>query len=142
MQPEASQRERPRNRQQRWHRQPEQPWCRQPGRRSGQPEQRELQAQAAVAVERGRIARELHDVVAHHMSLIAVRAETAPYRLSDLSESARAEFGSLTDVAREALTEMRRLLGVLRQDQPAGLAPQPQLADLPVMLDHAVGIHA
>ena len=71
------------------------------------------------------------------MSLIAVRAETAPYRLSDLSEPVRAEFGSLSDVAREALTEMRRLLGVLRQDQPAGLAPQPQVSELSALVDAA-----
>ena len=94
-------------------------------------------ARRAVLEERTRIARELHDVVAHHMSLIAVRAETAPYRLSDLPESARAEFGSLSAAAREALADMRRLLGVLRHDQPAGLAPQPQLSDLPVLVDAA-----
>jgi len=94
-------------------------------------------AQRAVLEERARIARELHDVVAHHMSLIAVRAETAPYRLPGLPEAARAEFGSLSEVAREALTEMRRLLGVLRHDQPAALAPQPQLADLPALIDAA-----
>jgi signal transduction histidine kinase len=94
-------------------------------------------ARRAVLEERTRIARELHDVVAHHLSLIAVQAETAPYRLGDLPEPARAEFGSLSEVAREALTEMRRLLGVLRQDQPAGLAPQPQLTDLPVLVDTA-----
>src|SRR5580693_5250549 len=92
-------------------------------------------ARRAVLEERTRIARELHDVVAHHMSLIAVQAETAPYRLSDLPESALAAFGLLSDVAREALAEMRRLLGVLREDQPAGLAPQPQLADLPALVD-------
>jgi signal transduction histidine kinase len=94
-------------------------------------------AQRAVLEERTRIARELHDVVAHHMSLVAVRAETAPYRLADLPESARAEFGSLSAVAREALAEMRRLLGVLRYDQPADLAPQPELADLPSLIDTA-----
>jgi signal transduction histidine kinase len=94
-------------------------------------------AQRAVLEERARIARELHDVVAHHMSLIAVRAETASYRLPGLPEAARAEFGSLSEVAREALTEMRRLLGVLRDDQPAALAPQPQLADLPALVDAA-----
>jgi signal transduction histidine kinase len=94
-------------------------------------------AQRAVLEERARMARELHDVVAHHMSLIAVRAETAPYRLPGLSETARAEFGALSEVAREALTEMRRLLGVLRHDQPAALAPQPQLADLPALIDAA-----
>jgi signal transduction histidine kinase len=94
-------------------------------------------ARRAVLEERTRIARELHDVVAHHMSLIAVRAETAPYRLTGLSESAQAEFSSLSEVAREALAEMRRLLGVLRHDQPAALAPQPRLADLPALVDAA-----
>ena len=94
-------------------------------------------ARRAVLEERTRIARELHDVVAHHMSLIAVRAETAPYRLTGLTDSAQAEFSSLSEVAREALAEMRRLLGVLRYDQPAALAPQPQLADLPALVDAA-----
>jgi signal transduction histidine kinase len=94
-------------------------------------------ARRAVLEERTRIARELHDVVAHHMSLIAVRAETAPYRLAGLPEPARAEFGSLSEEAREALADMRRLLGVLRHDQPAALAPQPRLADLPALVDAA-----
>ena len=94
-------------------------------------------ARRAVLEERARIARELHDVVAHHLSLIAVRAETAPYRLPGLPGPARAEFGSLSEVAREALTEMRGLLGVLRHDQPAELAPQPELADLPSLVDSA-----
>jgi len=94
-------------------------------------------ARGAVLEERTRIARELHDVVAHHLSLLAVRAESAPYRLRDLDEPARAEFGSLSEVAREALTDMRRLLGVLRHDQPADLAPQPELADLPSLVDTA-----
>jgi glucose-6-phosphate-specific signal transduction histidine kinase len=94
-------------------------------------------ARRAVLEERTRIARELHDVVAHHMSLIAVRAESAPYRLPALPEPVAAEFGSLSQEAREALAEMRRLLDVLRHDQPAGLAPQPQLADLPALVDAA-----
>jgi signal transduction histidine kinase len=94
-------------------------------------------ARRAVLEERTRVARELHDVVAHHLSLIAVRAETAPYRLTGLPEPARAEFGALSEVARDALTEMRRLLGVLRHDQPADIAPQPELADLPVLVDTA-----
>jgi len=94
-------------------------------------------ARLAALEERTRIARELHDVVAHHMSLIAVRAETAPYRLSDLPDSARAEFGALSAAAREALADMRRLLGVLRHDQPAVLAPQPQLSDLHILVEAA-----
>lgn len=93
----------------------------------------------AVLEERTRIARELHDVVAHHMSLIAVRTESAPYRLGDLPASALAEFGALSEVAREALADMRRLLGVLRHDPPAGLAPQPRLTDLPALIDAARG---
>jgi signal transduction histidine kinase len=95
------------------------------------------QARRAVLVERAKIARELHDVVAHHMSLIAVRAETAPYRLAGLPGPVAEEFGSLSEAAREALADMRRLLGVLRDDQPASRSPQPQLADLPVLIDTA-----
>ncbi|MEU5724928.1 histidine kinase [Micromonospora sp. NPDC047738] len=92
----------------------------------------------AVLEERTRIARELHDVVAHHMSMIAVQAETAPYRLGDLPEPARAEFAAVAGSAREALTDMRRLLGVLRSEA-AGPAttPQPDLADLPAMVETA-----
>ncbi len=91
----------------------------------------------AVLEERARIARELHDVVAHHMSLMAVRAESAPHRLGELPDPVRAEFGALSESAREALTDMRRLLGVLRSDQPAARAPQPGLPDLPGLVDTA-----
>jgi signal transduction histidine kinase len=99
---------------------------------AGQAERAELeQARRAVLEERARIARELHDVVAHHLSLIAVRAESAPFRLTGLGGSVAAEFGSLSGAAREALVDMRRLLGVLRAEGPAARAPQPQLADVP-----------
>jgi signal transduction histidine kinase len=94
-------------------------------------------ARRAALEERTRIARELHDVVAHHLSLIAVKAESAPYRLGELAEPVQGEFGSLSQVAREALTEMRRLLGVLREDDAARLTPQPQLTDLPTLVNTA-----
>jgi len=94
-------------------------------------------ARRAVLEERAKIARELHDVVAHHLSLIAVRADAAPYRLAGLAGEARAEFGDLGETAREAMTEMRRLLGVLRTGQAAEHAPQPQFADLPELIDAA-----
>jgi signal transduction histidine kinase len=94
-------------------------------------------ARRAALEERTRIARELHDVVAHHLSLIAIKAESAPYRLGELAEPVHEEFGSLSEVARGALTEMRRLLGVLREDEPARLAPQPELSDLPALVDTA-----
>ncbi|WP_205328607.1 sensor histidine kinase [Glycomyces sp. YM15] len=81
--------------------------------------------------ERTRIARELHDIVAHHMSVITVQSSTAEYRLADLSEEAKAEFRSISGQARESLAEMRRLLGVLRSEDEAGArAPQPGPAAL------------
>jgi signal transduction histidine kinase len=102
-------------------------------------------ARRTVLEERTRIAREMHDVVAHHMSMIAVQAETAPYRLPDLPESARAEFTSMAMAARQALTDMRRLLGVLRsEDSERLVAPQPGLADIPELVTGAqrAGVHA
>ncbi|MFC9944317.1 sensor histidine kinase [Streptomyces pratensis] len=85
-------------------------------------------AQRTLLEERTRIARELHDVVAHHMSVITVQADSAPYRISGLSEEAQAEFASIAAGARESLAEMRRLLSVLRSDGSRGeLAPQPGL---------------
>ncbi|MFJ3787782.1 sensor histidine kinase [Kitasatospora sp. NPDC090091] len=84
----------------------------------------------ALLEERSRIGRELHDVVAHHMSLIAVRAETAPYRLPDVSAEVREEFRAVSGAARDALTDMRRLLGLLRGDGSVERMPQPELAQL------------
>ncbi|MFD4942825.1 sensor histidine kinase [Streptomyces sp. NPDC058239] len=85
-------------------------------------------AQRTLLEERTRIARELHDVVAHHMSVITVQADSAPYRISGLPEEAREEFGAIAASARESLTEMRRLLAVLRSDGTEGeRAPQPGL---------------
>jgi signal transduction histidine kinase len=100
-------------------------------------EARQHRERSVVLEERARIAREMHDVVAHHMSMIAVQAETAPYRIAGLPDSAQAEFAALSQAAREALTDMRRLLGVLRSaDEPQRL-PQPGLADLPALIDSA-----
>lgn len=88
-------------------------------------------ARRAVLEERTRIAREMHDVVAHHMSMIAVRAETAPYRVGELSDPAKEELATIADAAREALTDMRRLLGVLRAEQDeVPRAPQPGFAEV------------
>ncbi|MET8311198.1 histidine kinase [Micromonospora sp. NPDC005173] len=96
------------------------------------------QERRAVLEERTRIAREMHDVVAHHMSLIAVQAETAPYRLTDVPAPAAAEFAAIAGSARAALTDMRRLLGVLRSESNGPqTAPQPDLADLGAMVDAA-----
>jgi signal transduction histidine kinase len=95
-------------------------------------------ARRAVLEERTRIAREMHDVVAHHMSMIAVQAETAPFRMPDLSEPVRVELAGIATAARTALTDMRRLLGVLRADDAEALrAPQPGLADVPELAETA-----
>jgi signal transduction histidine kinase len=88
-----------------------------------------LQDQAAMG-ERARIARELHDVVAHHVSAIAVQAESARLTTAGLPEEGRRHFEAIGQMARDALTEMRRLLGVLREDAniDATRDPQPSLA--------------
>ena len=86
----------------------------------------------AVMGERARIARDLHDVVAHHVSAIAVQAETARLTVEGLPEEGRTHLEAIGRTARDALAEMRRLLGVLREDA-AGQAerdPQPGLARL------------
>jgi signal transduction histidine kinase len=90
--------------------------------------------------ERARISRELHDVVAHHISMIAVQAETARLTTPGLPATGAQRLSSIGDTARAALTEMRRLLGVLREDtggQPAELRPQPGLRQLNELIDEA-----
>ncbi|MFJ8146309.1 sensor histidine kinase [Streptomyces sp. NPDC096048] len=89
--------------------------------------------------ERARIARELHDVVAHHMSVITVQADTAAYRIDGLPPHVQEEFSSIAATARESLGEMRRLLGVLRNEEAHGeLAPQPGLTRIGQMVEATV----
>ncbi|GAA3901972.1 sensor histidine kinase [Microbacterium invictum] len=86
--------------------------------------------------ERARIARELHDVVAHSLSVIQVQASTARYRLPGLPDEAVRELDDIAANARASLTEMRRLLGVLRtEDQAAELAPQQGIDDIAALVD-------
>jgi signal transduction histidine kinase len=101
---------------------------------------RYLSEREVLARERASIARELHDVVAHHVSMIAVRAGTAPYAIGGLPESGQEAFSEIAAQARTALTELRVVLGVLRD--PARLseaAPQPRMADLEGLLDRVRG---
>jgi signal transduction histidine kinase len=95
------------------------------------------QARRALLEERARIGRELHDVVAHHMSLIAVQAETAPYRLGGVGEPVANELAAISAAARSGLTEMRRLLGVLRNGEDAARAPQPRIEQISDLVDSA-----
>jgi signal transduction histidine kinase len=90
--------------------------------------------------ERARIARELHDIVAHHISIVAVQAETARLTTPGLPDAGARQLSAIGDTARTALSEMRRLLGVLREDaaaEPADRRPQPDLSQLNVLVDEA-----
>ncbi|GAB3585945.1 histidine kinase [Leifsonia lichenia] len=91
-----------------------------------------------LAEERTRIARELHDVVAHGMSAIQVQASSARYRIPSLSEEAAEEFDDLAATARAAMGEMRRLLGVLRsEDTAVETAPQPGVGEVAALVSRA-----
>jgi signal transduction histidine kinase len=92
-------------------------------------------ARQAVLEERSRIARELHDVVAHHMSMIAIQAEAAPYKEPGLPEQTLRTFTAIRAASTTALTEMRRVIGLLREeDENAERAPQPGIDRIPEMV--------
>ncbi|MEO7071327.1 MAG: sensor histidine kinase [Nostocoides sp.] len=98
--------------------------------------QREEHARLAVQSERGRIARELHDTVAHAVSVMVLHAGAVRSRLPEGLESERAALGQAEDTGRQAISELRRLLGVLRDDDGrSGTEPQPTLAGLDRLLD-------
>ncbi|MGZ6645331.1 MAG: sensor histidine kinase, partial [Solirubrobacteraceae bacterium] len=97
------------------------------GERQLEEQERRHSGERALLEERQRIARELHDVVAHHMSVIAIQAEAAPYKIADPPPELVESFGDIRASALAGLAELRRVLGVLRtggQDT----APQPGLA--------------
>ncbi|GES31823.1 two-component sensor histidine kinase [Streptomyces angustmyceticus] len=91
--------------------------------------------------ERALIARELHDVVAHHMSVIAIQAEAAPYRVKDTPPELATSFSTIRENAVAALAELRRILGVVRSEDPDAFvehdpeAPQPTLAGLDALYE-------
>jgi signal transduction histidine kinase len=95
-------------------------------------------ARQAVLEERSRIARELHDVVAHHMSMIAIQAEAAPLKIPDLPPAAQETLAAIRGAAREALGETRRVVGLLRNgDELPERVPQPGLARLDDLVEAA-----
>ncbi|MEU6883031.1 sensor histidine kinase [Streptomyces sp. NPDC046712] len=100
----------------------------------------EERARRTVLEERGRIARELHDVVAHHMSVISIQAQVAPHLVENPSAELRENLAGIRQNAVEALTELRRVLGVLRAEDAAAdavrHAPQPTLDRLDELLDN------
>jgi signal transduction histidine kinase len=100
--------------------------------------ERDQQAEIATAAERARIARDLHDAVAHGLSIIVIQAQAASgaldKRSTDGRTTARTALDAIEETGRDSLAEMRRLLGLSRADQ-AGLAPLPGPADLPALVD-------
>ncbi|MFD7081329.1 sensor histidine kinase [Streptomyces sp. NPDC002181] len=103
----------------------------------------EERARRTLLEERSRIARELHDVVAHHMSVISIQAQVAPHLVENPSEELKENLSGIRENALEALTELRRVLGVLRSEQPDDPAnphhPQPTLAELDGLVDNVRG---
>ncbi|MFG2990989.1 histidine kinase [Streptomyces sp. NPDC048257] len=103
----------------------------------------EERARRTLLEERSRIARELHDVVAHHMSVISIQAQVAPHLVENPSEELKENLAGIRGNALEALTELRRVLGVLRSEQPDDPAnlqhPQPTLAELDGLVDNVRG---
>ncbi|CAL9469442.1 hypothetical protein SUDANB13_02782 [Streptomyces sp. enrichment culture] len=100
--------------------------------------EREAQAKVAVAAERARIARELHDVVAHNVSVMVVQADGAAYVLDAAPDQAKKALETISTTGRQALAEMRRLLGVLRtgEHQEAGeYVPQPGLQQIEDLIE-------
>jgi len=97
--------------------------------------EREEQAQLAVAEERGRIARELHDVIAHAVSVIVVQAQAGPHLVDD-QQRVLDVFRAIESSGRDALVELRRLLGILRSDdEQLAIGPQPGLGSLQSLVE-------
>ncbi|MFD7500033.1 histidine kinase [Streptomyces sp. NPDC059850] len=104
--------------------------------------EREAQSKVAVAAERARIARELHDVVAHNVSVMVVQADGAAYVLDASPDQARQALETISGTGRQALAEMRRLLGVLRTGEPgeaSDYVPQPDVEQIDELVEQARG---
>lgn len=99
--------------------------------------ERDQQAVIAAAAERQRIAREMHDVVAHSLSVIVVQADGGRYAAEQDPDAAKRVLETIAASSRSALAEMRRLLGLLREDDGSGgLAPQPGVPDIDALVDN------
>lgn len=92
-------------------------------------------AAEAAAAERTRIARDMHDILAHAVSLIVVQAEAGGAVAGTSPDKAIKAFDAIGDTGRDALVQLRRMLGVLREDDVVALAPQPTIAALPGLID-------
>ncbi|MBC9711709.1 sensor histidine kinase [Streptomyces sp. TRM66268-LWL] len=96
-----------------------------------------IEAEQAAARERARIAREMHDILSHAVSLMIVQAEAGPVAVRAAPERAEAAFEAISETGRDAMTQLRRMLGLLREADGAGAgrSPQPSLAELPRLME-------
>lgn len=99
--------------------------------------ERETNAQIAVAGERARIAREIHDIVSHSLSVVVVMSDGAAAKVDTEPERAKTAMLGVRDTGRTALAEMRRMLEVLREDEPGSNAPQPGISQLDSLIDQS-----
>lgn len=101
-----------------------------------------IEREQAAAAERARIAREMHDILSHAVSLMVVQAEAGPVAVRTAPERAEAAFEAISGTGRDAMAQLRRMLGVLRQDtgvpEPASRKPLPALVDLPLLVEQVV----
>ncbi|MFD7094825.1 histidine kinase [Streptomyces xanthophaeus] len=94
-----------------------------------------IESEQAVARERARIAREMHDILSHAVSIMIVQAEAGPVAVRRAPERAEAAFEAISETGRDAMVQLRAMLGLLREDGPAPREPQPGVAALPRLLD-------
>jgi signal transduction histidine kinase len=101
--------------------------------------ERENQTERALAAadERNRLAREMHDIVAHSLSVMIAQADGGRYAIDSHPDLAKESLATIASTGRDALAEMRTLLGILRQDDDAALRPAPTLSDIPDLLQNA-----
>lgn len=96
-------------------------------------------AEQAAERERARIAREIHDVLSHSVALMLVQAEAGPVAVRAAPERAEAAFDAIAETGREAMVQLRRMLGVLREDGEESRSPQPAVAGLPALVERVSG---
>ncbi|MFD8630980.1 sensor histidine kinase [Streptomyces sp. NPDC059533] len=94
-----------------------------------------IEAEQAAARERARIAREMHDILSHAVSIMIVQAEAGPVAVRRAPERAEAAFEAIAETGRDAMAQLRTILGVLRAEEAAPRAPQPGIGELPALVD-------
>ncbi|RMI36968.1 sensor histidine kinase [Actinomadura harenae] len=108
-------------------------------RAAAEAERAVAQAERAAAAERARIARDMHDILAHAVSLMVVQAESGPLLVASDPARAAATFDAVAETGRDAMAQLRRVLALLKDGEDASRSPQPTLADLPELAGRVAG---